>query len=130
MPKLYAHYSRFNGHWLWPDFSPREVACRHCGELYLDPVAMDALQALRRAWGKAIVINSGHRCAVHNAAVGGLATSRHLTIAFDCACLAADQDSFANLALAVGFTGIGWYARQNFMHLDMRPVQSFWWGKA
>ncbi len=61
----------------WPHFSAREIACRCCGEILIWPEALDALEALRRAMAAPLVINSGHRCALHNARVGGAPLSLH-----------------------------------------------------
>lgn len=127
MPRIFKHYSDYAGPWPWADFQPVEVACRCCGELYLDRASMDALQRLRNAWGKPIIINSGHRCAAHNAAVGGAPASQHLDIAFDCRCPSLEQKDFCRLALEAGFTGIGRYPGKGFVHLDRGPAR-VWWG--
>ena len=123
MPQLFKHYTDFKDPWPWKNFKPSEVACKHCGELYLDGTSLDALQELRDTLGKPIIINSGHRCQAHNKAVGGTANSQHLKIAFDCRCPRAEQAAFIAAAKAAGFTGIGRY--QNFIHLDMGPKRSW-----
>lgn len=103
--------------WPWPHFAPKEIACKHCGEMFYDIESMAALERLRTAWGKPIIINSGHRCAAHNKASNGVADSMHLRVAFDCACPAKDQAAFVKAARAAGFRGIGRYA--TFVHIDM-----------
>ncbi len=120
---LYAHISGCAEAWPWPDFSPAEVACKCCGELYYDPESMHALQALRTAWGRPIRINSAHRCAAHNRAVHGALHSRHLKIAFDCRCASKDREAFIKAARAAGFRGIGRYS--TFVHIDMGPVREW-----
>ncbi|MDL2266785.1 D-Ala-D-Ala carboxypeptidase family metallohydrolase [Desulfovibrio sp. OttesenSCG-928-G15] len=125
--KLYAHYKDFAGPWLWPNFTPQELACRHCGEYYHDPASLDRLQALRDLLGAPIRINSAHRCAAHNRKVGGVGNSPHLQIAFDCRCPKKDQIRFVRLAERVGFKGIGMYPARNFIHLDMGKERD-WWG--
>lgn len=125
MARQFFHYTNYTGPWPWKDFTPPEVACKHCGELYLDEPSMDALQALRGRWGKAIVINSGHRCAVHNKSVGGAPRSQHLQIAFDCRCPKDDQPAFIAAAQSAGFTGIGRYPGRGFVHLDMGPKRQW-----
>ena len=45
----------------------------------LQGLITNALDPLREAYGKPIVVNSGYRCARLNAAVGGVANSQHLT---------------------------------------------------
>lgn len=59
-------------------FTPREFRCRCCGRLGAVPALAALLDWTRRAWGGPVVVNSGFRCAAHNAAVGGAAKSRHL----------------------------------------------------
>lgn len=120
---------KFNGNWPWKNFAPREIACKCCGELWLKDampsyfiLAMDKLQALRDLWGEPIIINSGHRCSKHNADVGGVKGSQHLTIAFDCRCPKERQKEFAELALKTGFHVARPYPDKGFVHLDMgRP---------
>ena len=123
MPQVFKHYTDYSGPWPWKNFKPSEVACKHCGELYLDGASLDALQELRDSLGKPIIINSGHRCQAHNKAVGGTANSQHLKIAFDCRCPRAEQAAFIAAAKAAGFTGIGRY--QNFIHLDLGPKRTW-----
>jgi uncharacterized protein YcbK (DUF882 family) len=125
MSKLFKHYSNYIGPWPWKNFSARELACKHCGEFYLDEESMDALQDLRKLWGNPIIINSGHRCLKHNAKVGGTPGSQHLKIAFDCVCLRPEQDDFSNMAKEAGFTGIGLYPARGFVHLDMGPYRNW-----
>ena len=121
MNGLYKHYSSYQGKWPWLNFSPKEVACKHCGELYLDEDSLDNLQYLRKIWGKPIVINSAHRCPAHNKVVGGTENSQHLKIAFDCVCPQPEQEAFIKAAKQAGFKGIGRYRTRNFVHLDMGP---------
>lgn len=127
-------YQDYEGEWPWPNFKPKEVACKHCGELWEGdkPMpkwfheSMEALQYLRDLWGKPIIINSGHRCAEHNTEVGGAPSSQHLRIAFDCRIAKEDQREFKELAEEAGFRGIGYYS--NFIHIDMGPRRT-WLGK-
>lgn len=121
------HYTKTPWPDTWPNFRPREFACRCCGEIWEGdgPMpeafaeALDALQSMRNEWGKPMVINSGHRCKGHNAEVGGTEGSQHLAIAFDIAVPADQQAEFASLAERHGFTGIGRYPKRGFVHLDM-----------
>ena len=129
MSDIYTAENPYNGPWPWPHFTPGEIACRHCGELRLDPGpgspsrSLDALERLRALWGRPIIINSAHRCPLHNQKVGGAKNSRHLSLAFDCACPAPLQAEFVRLARRAGFTGIGLYPRKNFVHLDLGPAR-------
>lgn len=121
------HYSMLSWKQRWPHFSPREMACRCCGELYKGDgplpeelmLFLDGLEEVRERWGRPMVVNSGHRCRVHNAAVGGTAESRHLEIAADIAVPEEEQARFAKIAEEAGFTGIGVYPARGFVHIDM-----------
>ena len=77
------HYTEARWSGKWPNFTPKEIACKCCGEIVVDEASMDALQRLRDMWGEPLVINCGHRCFRHNKEVGGVAHSQHLTLAFD-----------------------------------------------
>jgi hypothetical protein len=59
-------------------FERREFACPCCGEGGVSETLALWLDLLRRAWGGPVVVNSGRRCAAHNAKVGGSKQSRHL----------------------------------------------------
>ena len=116
--------------WHWKNFTPREVSCKCCGEIWdskfgtIPPIwffeSMDALQALRNAYGKPLVINSGHRCKQHNKDSGGVANSKHLTnIAFDCRVPFEEQEHFAKLAHDAGFHYVLTYPDRGFVHCDI-----------
>lgn len=110
----------------WPNFSAsREIACHHCGEIYIHPQALDALQWARRAIGKPLVINSAHRCRWWNALIGGRPLSQHLKLAFDISLKGHDKAELLDVLRQAGFRGFGYY--QTFIHVDMgRP--RFWFG--
>ncbi|MEH6696690.1 MAG: D-Ala-D-Ala carboxypeptidase family metallohydrolase [Hyphomonas sp.] len=118
--------------WRWPHFTPRELACR-CGGRFCagaywhEPDFLDALEALRAAMGRPLIINSGHRCEGWNAAVGGAAQSKHRTIAVDMALAGHDRFALLTAAERLGFTGIG--LAKNFIHLDRRPGPARWYYK-
>lgn len=110
--------------WRWPNFTPQELACKcrgkHCrGEYFHVPEFLDALEALRAAAGRPLIITSGRRCLGRNRAVGGATRSQHmLAIAVDISLNRHDPTSLARKALAAGFKGIGFGA--SFLHLDWR----------
>ena len=60
----------------------REFLCPCCGggakTVKISEILVVFLENLRRAWGSAIIVNSGWRCAAHNLKVGGTKYSRHL----------------------------------------------------
>ena len=109
----------------WPNFSKAELSCRHCGEYVHDIHFLDRLQALRDQLGRPVRILSAHRCAIHNAAVGGAPLSQHLGMAADIALYSHDLRQLLMAARAAGFTGFGYYS--TFIHLDMGRAR-FWYG--
>jgi len=113
--------------WPWDNFTPHEIACKHCGQVYYWPGFMDRLQALRDEVGKPIRIKSAHRCRIHNARVGGAPLSQHLRIAVDVDLKGHNRTEFARKARKVGFTGFGFY--QSFLHLDLGRLRHWFGGK-
>jgi hypothetical protein len=59
-------------------FRKKEFACPCCGGVFVSEGLALWLDLLRRAWGGPVIVNSGWRCAAHNAEVGGSPRSRHL----------------------------------------------------
>lgn len=109
----------------WPNFSKAELSCRHCGDYFHNADFLDALQSLRDQLQKPVRILSAHRCALHNAAVGGAPLSQHLGMAADIALNPHHPAQLLIAAREAGFTGFGYYT--TFLHLDMgRP--RFWYG--
>lgn len=110
----------------WPNFSPRELACRASGEFYWDIASFDALQAMRRELGAPILITSGHRSALHNARIGGAPLSAHLQFAADIQIAGHDRRDLLDAARRAGFTRFGFY--ETFLHCDRRPEPTVWFG--
>lgn len=111
--------------WPWPNFSPAEMGCNHCGEGFFWPEFMDRLQALRDDIGRPLRIISAHRCALHNARVGGAPLSQHLKLAVDIGLHGHNPAALVTAAKAAGFKGFGYYS--TFLHLDLgRP--RYWYG--
>ena len=108
----------------WPHFSAREIVCPCCGEIFIWPEALDALERLRLAMNAPLRINSGHRCALHNARVGGAPLSLHKRLAFDIALAGHDPAGLATAARDCGFRGFGF--GQTFLHLDTRARPARW----
>ncbi|MCK5127657.1 MAG: hypothetical protein KAR42_15475 [candidate division Zixibacteria bacterium] len=123
---IYSHYSE--APWdkeRWPNFSPKELACPHCGEYYHNTAFLDAIQYVRTKAGKPIRLNSAHRCWLYNASkhIGGAPMSEHKKIAGDISLDGHDRFKLKELCKEAGFTGFGHYA--TFLHTDMgRPR---WW---
>lgn len=108
--------------WLWPNFTPEEMACRHCGELKISIGFMNLAQALRWIVDFPLPVSSAYRCPVHNAAVSSTgAAGPHTTgKAGD---LGIDRErAFIVLSKAplIGFTGVGIQQKGGgrYIHLD------------
>ncbi|MHA1127330.1 MAG: YcbK family protein [Alphaproteobacteria bacterium] len=113
--------------WRWPNFSPEEIACRGDGTIRIDEAALDKLQALREKLGVPLIVHSAYRSPDYNRQVGGAERSMHLQgAAFDISMANHVPDAFEKAARAVGFTGFGYYPRQNFMHIDIGRARH--WG--
>lgn len=113
--------------WRWPNFSPRELACKGTGSVLIDEDALDKLQALRTALGRPIVITSAYRSPEHNRKVGGAPRSLHMIgTAFDVRMDNHEPWSFEQAAKRAGFTGFGFYPKRGFMHIDTGPARE--WG--
>lgn len=108
----------------WPHFTARELSCRCCGEICIWPDALDAIERLRAAVNAPLLIDSGHRCALHNARVGGAPLSLHKQLAFDVALRGHDPAKLAALARSSGFRGFGF--GNTFLHLDTRGRSAHW----
>ena len=113
--------------WPWANFSPEEMGCNHCGAIYYWPEFMDRLQAMRSDVGKAFHILSAHRCAVHNALVGGEPLSQHLRLAVDISTIGHDRLALLLAARRAGFTGYGF--ANSFLHLDIGRKRHWFYGK-
>ena len=122
---FYNHYSKVPlSEWRWPNFTPKEIACKGNGELVIDYEAMDCLQALRGILGP-LKVNSAYRSEAHNKAIGGAKNSQHrLGKAFDIKLTHnVPREALKATAISVGFQGIGDY--DNFLHLDTGPKR-YW----
>lgn len=125
---FFEHFSQVpKDYWRWPNFTPKEIACRGTGKLLVDERSMDMLQELRYAINTPLIINSGYRSPEHNTAVGGARNSYHLRgQAFDIRNGLHKVDELVSLARSIGFRGVGYYA--SFTHLDTRDKDAEWRG--
>jgi len=98
---------------------------KSCKSVLVNPKLITAYGKFRKKIGKALKINSGFRCFIHNLAVGGASLSRHTAgDAIDI-----DYGNFKNLfevaevkkmLRASGFTFIKYYPIEGFFHCDVR----------
>ena len=109
-------------------FSLCEFECPCCKRVMLSPDLLVRLNHLRMVINKPISVNSGYRCKEENHRVGGVTGSYHLLgmavdihvkdfLLFDLLLYAQEMD----------FTGIGFYEKENFLHLDIRPGKKRVW---
>lgn len=119
------HYTKVRN-WVWPNFTPKEIACKGDGLIIVDCPSMDALQTLRNVIGKPLIINSGYRSIEYNRKVGGAPNSQHLKgKAFDIRITPqVSREDIKNHAKAAGFKGIGDY--DSFVHVDTREKPAYW----
>ena len=114
-----------SGLWIWPNFSPKEIACHHCGEIIVDVSFLDRLQRMRDYLGLPMRVSNGYRCRVHNARVGGAPGSMHkVGKAGDIVLERFDRRHLVRAAENVGFSGLGFY--NTFLHVDIGRRRS--WG--
>ena len=110
----------------YPNFKKEEFDCKHTGENEMQEDFIDALQRLRTAYGKPIVVTSGYRSLSHpieaKKGKGGYHTKG---IACDIGCGSQQAYEIISIALKCGFNGIGVNQKGNgrFIHLDMRPYE-------
>lgn len=110
------------------NFKASEFACHHCGENKACQELIDICQKIRDKLGAPIRINSGYRCPVHNAKVGGVKNSYHTQgKAADLSCskgegaiweavkelYESDPEFKARLGYAIR------YMRRHFVHVDV-----------
>lgn len=105
--------------------------CGKCGGFPVEPSEELALilEKIRKYFGKPVIINSGIRCATHNANVGGANASQHLNgTAADIVVKDVSPERVAKYAetLLPKTGGIGRY--KTFTHIDVRSVKARWNG--
>lgn len=119
-----------------PHFSSKELECKHCGRLEIDPILPPALEDLRRTVRELtgedvrLGVNSAYRCAVHNKAIGSQPTSQHIKgKAADIRPIGTSLRRLYDAALltpAFHEGGIGVYPEAGFIHVDIGPKRR--WG--
>lgn len=116
---------------LTKNFSKAEFACKcGCGLYNLVPAVSASCQVIRDELGMAVTVNSGVRCAKHNAKVGGVKDSYHTQgKAADLSCAAGsrtlflcivnlcDQGRLPNVEYVI------WYPKKDFVHIDVGNVR-------
>jgi zinc D-Ala-D-Ala carboxypeptidase len=63
-----------SAHFRW-----REFACKHCGEISVNRVLLQALEVIRtKYFPNGMNVVSGYRCRAHNVSIGGATNSQHI----------------------------------------------------
>ena len=114
----------------YPNFSKSEFDCKETGENRMNAEFMDKLQALRIRYGKPMIITSGYRSPRHSIEAKKQQPGTHAQgIACDVAVHGADAYELIELAMNLGFTGIGVSQKSGgprFVHLDIAPRTAVW----
>ena len=136
--KKYSMRTQAN-HALSAHFAVREFACRGGGDVVLiDDRLVSALEALRRRFGRPVLVSSGYRSLAYNTKIGGAKNSQHMkgtaadvrmtgVAARDMAVAA--EDALASMGIA---GGVGLYeysganASRSFCHVDVRDKRARW----
>ena len=64
---------------LTENFTVKEMECPCCGECKMDPVFMEALQAIRNLCGFGFKVNSAYRCDIYNNKISKNTKGQHST---------------------------------------------------
>lgn len=112
------------------NFKSTEFDCKGrscCKNTLIDSKLVIYLQRIRDHFGRAVIINSGYRCVIHNKSVGGVNNSKHVQgMAADIVVRGVKPLEVARYAESLGIKGIGLYS--TFVHVDTRTSKSFWYG--
>lgn len=103
--------------------------CGKCDPILVDEALVTWLQKIRDHFGKSVNINSGYRCAKHNAdpKVGGSPTSHHVKgKAADIRVEGITPAEVAKYAESIGIQRIGLY--DTFVHIGSDTRKKFWKG--
>jgi len=105
----------------WKYFTEDEMKCKGSGKCEMDQQFMVKLDALRKKFGKPIIITSGYRSPEYNISIGGSKNSAHVQgKAADIAVSHTDAYKIVGIAIELGFTGIGVSQKGSgrFIHVD------------
>lgn len=108
-------------------FTSEELECPCCRLNLTKPALIETLNVIREALGRPVAVNSCTRCRAHNAEVGGVANSNHMTgEAADIRCTNVSAAAVREKIIAMWhagqlphLAGVGKYA--TFTHIDIAP---------
>lgn len=114
------------------NFKVKEFACNDGSDVvFVAPGLVQVLQQIRSHYGKPVTIHSGYRTPTYNKKVGGATYSQHCYgTAADISIKGVSVKELAAYARSLMPTrgGIGIYASQGFVHVDVRENVSSWNG--
>jgi len=111
-----------------PHFNLSEFACPCCKHVMLHPKLLAKLIELRNILERPVYITSGYRCSRYNQKVGGVPNSYHcIGLAADIKVKDINLIELLEICENIDFTGIGFYEKKNFLHLDVRPTKRTRW---
>jgi len=111
-----------------PHFRLSEFSCPCCKRVMLHPQLLAKLIELRGIIERPVYITSGYRCPEYNHHVGGVVNSYHLIgLAADIKVKDINLIELLEVSEDIGFAGIGFYEKKNFLHLDVRPTKRARW---
>jgi len=112
------------------NFNLTELKCKcGCNKAIIDMLGINLLQKIREHFKKPVYVVSAYRCVEHNKAVGGAENSYHMQgLAYDIKIVGVSPLAVAQIAIDVGFTGIGVYTNNgnSFTHVDTRKTRTYW----
>lgn len=120
---------------LYPNFTEDEFRCRHTGLCEMQAEFMELLQAIRRAYGKPMVISSGYRHPSHPTEARKAHTTGEHTRGTCCDVAVSGPDALrlVEIALSFGVSRIGVNQKGNagrFIHLGIGgpglPAPALW----
>ena len=103
--------------------------CGKCDPILVDEALVTWLQKIRDHFGRSVNINSGYRCAAHNASpkVGGSKSSHHVKgMAADIRVEGVTPEEVAKYAESIGIKRIGLYTNKSFVHIGSGTTKKFW----
>jgi len=110
----------------YPNFSPEEFSCQHCGKNGISQLLLDKLQSLRTELNFPFKITSGYRCKDHPIEKKKINPGAHRDgLAADIKVRGHKAYEVIARASEFGFTGIGVAQKgdSRFIHLDVSAHQ-------
>lgn len=115
---------RYNSFKISKNYWLSEFQCPCCNTVKIANRVVELLEEATRQLGEKLEITSAYRCMKHNKEVGGVPNSFHmqgLAVDLKKPSKFSTLREFADFLSRIGFTGIGIYLSQGFVHADLGP---------